>query len=154
MIYEIDLEQNFLLNRKEIDESIDLSFFVPNKSITKQIDEANPFKQTLVDFSLEGALSIKPSVYVIDFVGDGVQSRAIIRRGAIVHRIKETYAGVEITFFWDDGRPIDDLIIRQNDKKRAVKEKHIIPFGDSLKTIELIAVKDGFAHLLSVAVPK
>lgn len=68
----------------KIDNQIKLNFIEPLKKTSKNIDCEDPFKRTTVEFSLAKELEKKASVYVIDFMGEGLCSRAVINRGSIV----------------------------------------------------------------------
>lgn len=89
----------------------------------------------------------------MDLKGEGLASRAVIRRGAITGVQKQTLAGLDLRFFWDDGKPITDLEVWRNGQKLQVKEKLVIPYGQSHANIKLIAVKDGFAEAVNLSVP-
>lgn len=152
-VYELSTEKHCLSSTGDIDDSVQLDFIEPLTKTVREIDCDNPFKVITVDFNLAKELERKPSVYVVDFKGEGVSSRAVIRRGSIVPIKKLTLTGVEIKFYWENGKPIDELDVWFNDRKVHVKEKHVIPFGENHQNVRLVAVKDGFAESVSVAVP-
>ena len=63
----------------------------------------------------------KSSIFIIDFQGDGVLSRAVIRRGSIVCVKRPTLAGIELRFYLENGIAIQDLDIWLKGKKIHVK---------------------------------
>lgn len=69
------------------------------KKVTKKINNDNRFRVNEVDFSLTEHLEAKNSIYIIDFQGEGILSRAVIRRGSIAAITRPTLAGIEIGFF-------------------------------------------------------
>lgn len=117
------------------------------------VEVTSPFKEFLVDFSLKGLIENKPSVYVVDFVGEGLVSRAIIRRGSITALRKNTLAGVELRFYDENRSHIEELDVWCNNRRLHVKGKHIIPYGQTEEWLRLIAVKNGFAETIQVVVP-
>lgn len=129
----------------EINDSIALEFLEPLKKVTKKIPNDNPFKVSAVDFSLTEHLEAKNSIYIVDFHGEGILSRAVIRRGSIVCISKPSLAGIELKFFHEDGSAIDELDIWLRGRKVHVKEKYTIPYGQSTENLNLIALKDGYA---------
>jgi len=106
-----------------------------------------------VEFSLAGIIENKPSVYIVDFRGEGLSSRAVIRRGSIVALQKLTLTGVEIRFYQEDSTPIEELYVWCNNKRIHVKDKHIIPYTSARQSVRLVAIKDDFAELINVTVP-
>lgn len=83
-IYEIATEKHYLNSANDIDNAISLEFLVPLKKVTKKVANDNPFKLNELEFDLTENLEAKNSVYIIDFQGEGILSRAVIRRGSIV----------------------------------------------------------------------
>jgi hypothetical protein len=121
--------------------------------VVREVDVTNPFKESTVEFSLAKVIENKPSIYIVDFRADGVSSRAVIRRGSIVALQKMTLVGIEIKFYEEDSKPINELDVWCNNKLTHVKDKHVIPYGTAAQNVRLIAVKDGFAEVVNVGVP-
>jgi hypothetical protein len=53
----------------------------------------------------------------VELEGEGISSRAIIRRGKIIVQNKSTAVGHELTFFDGEGQPIPELILWRDGKK-------------------------------------
>lgn len=153
-VYEVSTEKHYLSNSGDIDDGVQLDFIEPLTRTVKEIDCSNPFKVNAIDISLAKELQKKPSIYIVDFKGEGVSSRAVIKRGSIVPIKKLTLTGAEIKFYWENGKPIDELDVWFNDRKVHVKEKHIIPYGEANQNVRLVALKDGFAEPVTVNVPQ
>jgi hypothetical protein len=152
-VYELSTEKHHLSTTSDIDDSVSLDFIEPMTKVTKEVPAGSPFKESIVDFSLAKVLEGRPSVYIVDFRGEGISSRAVIRRGSIVALKRLTLAGVEIKFYQEDSRPIPELDVWCNNKRIHVKDKHIIPYGTAQQNVRLVAVSAGFAEVVNVTVP-
>ena len=71
----------------------------------------------------------KRGVYIVELEGEGISSRAFIKKGAIASSERITSAGTQIKFEDEKGRPLKDLTVWLGDKKTVVLESYIIPFG-------------------------
>jgi len=144
-VYEIDTERHHLNNSGDIDDGVSLDCIKPIATKAVAVDIGNPFKHNKVELPLKGLIESRPSIYIVDLKGEGLASRAVIRRGAITAVKRETLAGLDISFFWDDGKPITELEVWRNGQKLQVKDKLVIPYGQSASNIKIVALKDGFA---------
>ena len=130
-VYELSTEKHHLSTESAISDTVSLDFIQPLKQVVKEVEVGTPYKESTVDFSLAGIIENKPSVYIVDFRGEGLTSRAVIRRGSIVALQKLTLTGLEIRFYQEDSTHIDELDLWCNNKRIHVKGKHIIPYGNS-----------------------
>ena len=104
-------------------------------------------------FDLSDVLEQKSSIYVIDFVGAELYCRAVIRKGSIVCVDRNSLAGVELTFYEEDGTPIKELDLWIDNKKVPVVDKYVIPYREKAENVKVIAVKNGFASLHRILIP-
>jgi hypothetical protein len=95
----------------------------------------------------------KRGVYIVELEGEGITSRAFIRKGAIVNSFRITSAGTEIKFEDEKGSAIYDLTVWLANKKYDVNEKFIIPFSEKGETHELLVMKDNFYERFRIYVP-
>ena len=79
-VYEINTKNYYERFQREVNTDINLDGLVANHEITHEYSEA-PFRRVRRHFEFP-KLS-KPGVYVIDFLGNGKNSRAVIRKGKL-----------------------------------------------------------------------
>lgn len=89
---------------------------------------------------------------MVELEGEGISSRAFVRKGRIIAVSKTTSAGIELTFLNETGKQITDLCVWLG-RKLAVKECLIIPFGKKTETHEVLVMKDLFYEKVPVRVP-
>ncbi len=85
----------------------------------------------------------------MELEGEGISSRAIIRRGKIIVQNKPTAIGHELTFFDGEGQSIPKLTLWRDGKKVQVEQKYFIPYGPQ-NSEQIIAVCNGYAEQLFV----
>jgi hypothetical protein len=92
-------------------------------------------------------------VWIVDFSGKGIESRAFIRKGAIVSVTSTTMAGRKLKFYDESGSQVTNYKIWMEGKSHSAESSFIIPFGESSKNLSLIISKDGYSERFSVSVP-
>jgi hypothetical protein len=143
-IYKIDLEKHFTENESEIDQTQNLSYLQPNYSYNYTTDGSNPFLIQTYDMKIEGIPSGR-GVWIVELEGEGISSRAFIRKGAVALTSGHTSAGTELKFFDETGISIKDYAIWMEGKKHIVDSTFTIPYGENDKSLNLVLVKDGYA---------
>ena len=96
-------------------------------------------------------------VFIIDFVGNGVSSRAVIRKGALSCLIEYTIAGHLVTIITEDrkicgkgaGMWLRGRFHASNDEGRV-----ILPYSDSDETVTAVLVSGGFADITKLALKR
>ena len=102
-IFEINTRGHFLEHLREIDTDIPLDGLTPTVEIVLESnDDALVRRIRHVDLP---QLS-KPGVYVVDFVGNGRSSRALIRKGRLRPLVVGTGSGQRFTILDDAGRKV------------------------------------------------
>jgi hypothetical protein len=89
-VFEINTTNYYRQTGREVNTDINLDGLVPNEESTLRYDEA-PLRRIRRHFefpSLE-----QHGVYVIDFIGNGLSSRAVIRKGKLYHHLRRSTAG-------------------------------------------------------------
>lgn len=83
-IYEIDLEKKNMTTTVYSDfGSENLSYLEPVSSFVKEVENSNPFKESYYDMPIK-EIGKKAGAFIVDLEGDGILSRAAIRKGAMV----------------------------------------------------------------------
>ena len=63
--------------------------------------------------------------------GDGVSSRAVVRKGCVFCFKRMTLAGVELKFYNEEGQKLENVDLWIKGKKVQVKNSYIVPFSEN-----------------------
>ena len=151
-IFEINSENYYRRFGKEIDTRISLDGLVPNETLTFEYDEP-PAKRSQRKFAFENLKS--RGVYVIDFIGNGKSSRAIVRKGQYSSLKRITVAGHEFTIIDEDGNPVNgaellvggQLYTALKDADDKPTNKITVPFSTQPGMENVIIRKGDFCSL-------
>ncbi|HEX5053366.1 MAG TPA: hypothetical protein VFZ65_16435, partial [Planctomycetota bacterium] len=89
-VFAIDSYRYHIEKQAEVDASIDLDGVVANAEQTHAYDEP-PMRRVRRTFDLPALR--EPGTYVVEFVGNGISSRAVIHKGSLRHVERTTAAG-------------------------------------------------------------
>jgi hypothetical protein len=99
-VFEIDTLGYYLAEEREIDASLDLDGLVGSEESTYEYDE-NPLRRVRRRFEFPALTG--PGVYVVEFIGGGLSSRVLIRKGRLQLRERLSAAGHAFRIFDGDG---------------------------------------------------
>lgn len=120
-VFEINTKAYYRSQQREIDTDINLDGLVANVEQTYTFAEA-PLRRVARTF--EFPQLDKSGVYIVDFIGNGRSSRALIRKGRLRHIVRTAFVGQVFTIL--------------NDKSEIVKDATLWMAGH-----EYVAGKDG-----------
>jgi hypothetical protein len=129
-VFEINTKNFYRTTAREVDTDINLDGLVPNIEQTHKYAEP-PLRRTARKF--EFPQLTKPGVYVIDFIGNGRSSRALIRKGDLKHLSRTGSAGQVITILDEQNKKVTDgRVWLAGNEYTADKDGTItIPFSNS-----------------------
>ncbi|MFW6114242.1 MAG: hypothetical protein ACOC7K_00710, partial [bacterium] len=104
-VFEINTENYYRETTQEVDTDINLDGLVANHEETYEYEEP-PFRR--VERQFDFPMLKKSGVYVIDFIGNGQSSRALIRKGKLRHLVETTAAGQSFTILDEKDRQVKD----------------------------------------------
>jgi hypothetical protein len=107
-VFELNTKSFYRAELKEVDTDINLDGLVANYEQTQSLNDP-PLKRTLKKFEFP-QLS-RPGVYVIDFIGNGRSSRALVRKGKLKQLVRTTSAGQTFTILNDKNELVKDASI-------------------------------------------
>jgi len=107
-VFEINTRNYFLAHGEEVDASIDLDGLVAREETTHEYEEP-PFRRVRRCFTFPG-LS-RPGVFVVEFIGGGKSSRALIRKGGLRLLERIGAAGHVFTLLDEDNRVLEDATL-------------------------------------------
>ena len=121
-VYEINSLNYYLDQEREINTDLKLDGLIANEELTYRYDQA-PILRHREAFSFD-TLKNRRGVWVIEFIGNGISSRALVRKGKLQYLSESTPGGELVSVF---------------DEANALVEKASIWFGGK----EYIANADG-----------
>ena len=104
-VFEIDSYRYHVETQREVDASIELDGVVANFERTFNYPDA-PSRRMRRTFDLP--MLRKPGLYVVEFVGNGIASRAVIRKGELRMVERTTAAGHAVRIYDERGRHVPD----------------------------------------------
>ena len=107
-VFEINAKNYYRQQQREVNSDINLDGLVANDEQTHQYTES-PLRRVARHF--EFSALTRPGVYVIDFIGNGVSSRAVVRKGRLQYLVRTSTAGHVFTLFDDQNRPAPDATL-------------------------------------------
>ncbi len=102
-VYEINALNFFLEEKRELNTDLDLDGLVPNEETAHAYEEP-PIRRVQRTFTFD-SLAGQRGVWVIEFIGNGRSSRALVRKGRLQYLAETTAAGVAVTVLTQDNRP-------------------------------------------------
>jgi len=107
-VFEINTTNFYREQQREVNTDINLDGLVANEELTVQLNES-PLRR--VTRRLELPRLTKPGVYVIDLIGNGKSSRALVRKGRLRPIVDTGTAGLRVTVVDEANRQVKDAIL-------------------------------------------
>ena len=145
-IYEINTSNYYREHKQEVDTDINLDGLIPNAERTEKFAEP-PLRRMPRQFTFP-ELS-KPGVYVIDFIGSGKSSRALIRKGSLRPLVSLTPAGHVVQVINDARQLVTDASLWIGGQEyHAEKDGSIlVPFSTNPSRQPIVIQQGDFACL-------
>ncbi len=151
-IFEINTANYYRTRDREINTDINLDGLVPNWQRTLDYNEA-PVRR--VERTFKFPEIDHRGVFVIDFIGNGKSSRALVRKGQLHFLMDTTVAGQRFTIVDEDRQPVDDatLWIAGREYTPDDDSRITVPFSTQPGTETVIlehgglSVRSSFNHL-------
>jgi hypothetical protein len=107
-VFEINTKTVYRTHLKEVDTDINLDGLVANSERVQKYDDS-PFRRQ--DRRFQFPELNKPGVYIIDFIGAGKSSRALVRKGHMRPLVATGPAGQNIRIVDDKNQPVNDATV-------------------------------------------
>ncbi len=127
-VFEINTRTHYRTTLQEVDTDLNLDGLVANVEQTHDFKDS-PFRRVTKRF--EFPQLARPGVYVIDFIGNGRSSRALIRKGTLKHLVRTSSAGQVFTILDDRQQIVKDAKLWLGGHEYAATESGLItvPFS-------------------------
>ena len=127
-VFEINTLNYYRSLTREVDASINLDGLVANEELTREYDESALRR---VRRHLDLVTLQKPGVYVVELIGNGLSSRAVIHKGRLHHTERQGAAGHVFTVWDEAGNPLRDAAIWFGGKHYPADERGevVVPYS-------------------------
>ncbi len=105
-VYQVNTLNFYRAGLKEVDTDINLDGLVANEEVTNDYKDVAPLLRVKRTFEFKGLN--KPGTYVIEFIGNGAASRALVRKGRLTHLVHTGSAGQVFTILDEAGKKVDN----------------------------------------------
>jgi len=151
-VFEFKSENYYLKTYNQLDGSINLDGLVAAEETNYDFKEA-PIRRFVHTFNFESISKKKQGIFIVDFIGNGLSSRAVIRKGKLAHFEQQTVAGQLFTLIDDETNICNDgrtgIWIKDHFYKADEKGRILIPFGSS-RNEKAVLVHNDFAELTDI----
>ena len=103
----------------EVDTRLDLDGMVASDEHTRRF-EAPPIERARITIDLPGCA--RPGTYVVELIGNGTSSRALIRKGALRYTLRTSVAGPTLSVFDETGRFLPDARLWMGGQEHAPRD--------------------------------
>jgi hypothetical protein len=149
-VFEIDTETYYKRNKSEISDSLDLDGLIPEKSYKISYPQKK-HHQHLEVFTFDDITNKEKGVFIIEFVGGGVSSRAVIRKGTLELLVQEHFQGFRLYIIDEEKRICNGtrtgIIVDGKFHKTNEKGYVLMPFGENYLSTQAILTHEGFNSL-------
>ncbi|MCA9198366.1 MAG: hypothetical protein KDA87_12540 [Planctomycetales bacterium] len=145
-VFEINSRNFYRENGKEIDTTVNLDGLVANSEVTYEYKEP-PVRRVSRHFEFP-ELS-EPGVYVIDFIGNGISSRVVVRKGQLNYLSENTPFGYQFTVLNEQNQPQANASIWMSGQEYTTDSngQALIPFSTRPSRQPLVLSKGNVASL-------
>ena len=136
-VFEINTLNFYLAEGKEVDASINVDGLVASEESTYSYLE-KPLRRVRRTFEFPALTG--PGVYVVEFIGNGLSSRAVIRKGRLQYLERTGAAGQVLRVLDDEGEQLAGASIRLGGREYLADEtgEIVIPFSTDPGTRKII----------------
>jgi hypothetical protein len=155
-VYEINTLNYCLDQKRDLNTDIDLDGLTPNEETAHEFSEA-PIRRVRREFTFD-SLAGKRGAWVIEFIGNGRSSRAVVRKGRLQYLSEITAAGLAVTVLGEDNQPAKKPSIWFGGREyRPDPESKsgtiILPFSNQPGPSQIVLTDGDFATLENLDVP-
>lgn len=144
-VYTVNALNYYRKHQREVQAHLNLDGLVANEEKVHTYNEA-PIRQFRKTFAFP---SLKRGIYIVDFIGNGKNSRALIRKGQLRFVERQSIAGHSITVLNEAGQPVPKAYLwLDNHKYTADNDGHLtIPYTQKPRWQNIILGHGSFVSL-------
>lgn len=152
-VYEINALNYYRERGEEINTDLDLDGLVANEETVHRYGEA-PIRRRVETFRFD-SLKGKRGVWVIELIGNGISSRALVRKGELQPLTRTTVGGELVAVVDEANQPVPKAAAWFGGRRYEADEKGLIllPFSEA-GTVSVVLTDGDFASLAKIALPQ
>ena len=141
-VFEINTRNFYRQNLAEVNTNINLDGLVANDEQTFEYAEP-PLRRVRRHFEFPSLA--RPGVYVIDFIGNGMSSRVVVRKGSLRHLVRTSTAGHVFTILDDRNQNVKDatLWLAGHEYTAGKDGTIVVPFSDKPGPQKIVLAQTG-----------
>ncbi len=145
-VFEINTRNYYRENVREVNTDINLDGLVANQETTHTYAEP-PLRRVRRHFEFPELN--KAGVYVVDFIGSGISSRAVIRKGRLRHLVRTTVGGQVFTVMDEQNRKLPDATVWFAGREYTPNDKGqiVVPFSNAPSQQKIVLAHGEFCSL-------
>lgn len=145
-VFEINTRNYYREHKREVDTDINLDGLVANLEQTYTYNEA-PLRRVARRFQFPQLN--KSGVYVVDFIGNGRSSRALIRKGRLRHLVRTNAAGQNFVILDEQNKQVKEATLWLSGHEYTAAENGTItvPFSANAGSQPIVISKGDFSSL-------
>ncbi|MAG58323.1 MAG: hypothetical protein CMJ83_18710 [Planctomycetes bacterium] len=145
-VFEVNTPNYYADTGKEVDATLPIEGLVASEETTHTY-QVSPFRRVRRTFKFPSLN--RPGVFIIDFIGNGRSSRAVINKGRLSHQVRGGAAGHVFRVLDHGGRHLKDASIRLGAKRFGADESGeiLVPYSTRPATKKIVLRHGEFASL-------
>ncbi|MBC8355256.1 MAG: hypothetical protein H8E66_25045 [Planctomycetes bacterium] len=145
-VFEVNTRNFYREQQREVNTNVNLDGLVANDEQTFKYEDA-PLRRVRRHFDFP-ALT-KPGVYVIDFIGNGMNSRMVVRKGQLRHLVRTGSVGQVLTVLNEKNEKLADATVwlAGHEYKADEKGRIVVPFSTKPGRQPIIIEHGGLSSL-------
>ncbi|MEO8498887.1 MAG: hypothetical protein ABI614_27815, partial [Planctomycetota bacterium] len=145
-VFEVNTRNFYREQHREVNTDINLDGLVANNEQTFDYSEP-PLRRVRRHFAFP--VLTKPGVYVIDFIGNGMNSRVVVRKGQLRHLVRTTPVGQVFTVLNEKNEKLNDATIwlAGHEYKADDQGRIVVPFSTEPGEQAIIIEHGGLSSL-------
>jgi hypothetical protein len=151
-VFRVDELAYFLAHGAEVTTAIDLDGLSGGYEATFRFDDP-PMRRVRRSFDLSACAG--PGTYVVELIGNGKSSRALVRKGRLRHAVRTGVTGAIVAVADEAGRPIADAAAWAGGREYRAGDDGLItiPFSTRPGRVPVLLVGGGVAQREAIDVP-
>ncbi len=152
-VFRVDGLAHFLAHGREVTTAIDLDGLAGGYEATLRFD-APPMRRVRRLFELPACAG--PGTYVVELIGNGRSSRALVRKGRLRYAARAGAAGLALAVADEAGRPVEGASVWSGGREFRAGEGGaiVLPFSTRPGRVPALLVGGGVTQLEELDVPR